>query len=384
MAFTRSCLLLTACLVVIATLGAAARTQPAAAQPPAAPGGNNTDASLQAEQRPLGRVWGVHSVTSGVGPRGLNPGWDKVGKDQRDWRIEFSFVTANLVTPFGRSPTDGGEGFDEIIVYRPWGVEDHADKAMVFDALDRARARAEQLPPGAPGATALRRMIDVQGFVDGARAAQDRYGKPFWYYLGQCNDPKLEKADGARLHDYVQRAAEPIFIVGGNIFIDDSGGKGSNSTAWHIAQLLRRQGVRGIGYEPAAHTIQSTNNAPLKGGATQFTPWAHDPEMVGLITGPLWKNRIEWRDPRGLNKQDGERNGRAWMVPLDQTAGEVIIWGYAPDQQTTEWLVNRLAEGWSVAVGIDELKKLNTTPAGLRSAAQAKRQRQTADSPPKP
>lgn len=378
---------------------------PAATPPQATPPPPSAPPS-RAHARPIGRVWGVHSVTSGVGPRGLNPGWDTVGPGQLNWHTEFAVVLRGLIEPFAPPPptpapghwsagsadptpppqTDRA-GFDEIIIYRPWGIEDQGDRAMLFDALERTRIRAEQLRPGAPQATALRRLADVDAFITAARSAQDRYGKPFWYYLGQCNDPALKNADLARLHDYVLRSVEPILIVGGNIFIDDSGSKDANSTAWLVAQSLRRMGVRGVGYEPAASTIKATNNAALaasKGergadaantGATQFTPWAHDPAMVGLITGPLWRNRIEWRDPRTLSSaQEIDRNTRAWMVPLHLTAGEVVIWGYAPDQQNTGWLVDCLAQGWSVVVGADLLQKERTTPAALREAARARRQ----------
>ncbi|MBX3387614.1 MAG: hypothetical protein KF768_13680 [Phycisphaeraceae bacterium] len=380
-------------------------TQPAA-HPPAAPQATppaHPPAALNT--RPIGRVWGVHSVTSGVGPRGLNPGWDTIGPGQLNWQTEFAVATRNLVEPYGNvppPPTPPPEhwsgssspaptqpdraGFDEIIIYRPWGVEDHVpDKPMLFDALERTRLRAEQLSPNTPGSAALRRLADTDAFIAAARAAQDRYGKPFWYYLGQCNDPALKSADLSRLHDYVMRSVEPILIVGGNIFIDDSGSRSADSTAWLVAQSLRRLGVRGVGYEPAAHTIVPTNHASLKGGGggtTTFTPWAYDPAMVGMITGPLWRNRIEWRDPRSLTSpQDLDRNTRAWMVPLHLTAGEVVIWGYAPDQQNTEWLIDRLAEGWSVVVGADLLQKERTTPGALRSAAAAKRAATASPSP---
>jgi hypothetical protein len=332
-------------------------------------------------KHPVGRVWAVHSVTSGVGPRGLNPVWDKTGVGAGDWRSEFGAVVSSCIEPFA----GGAGGFDEVMIYRPWGIEDHDDRAMHFDALPRARGRLAQLePPGKgvsgstarPGVTAIKRLVNTEAFVEAARRAQDAFGKPFWYYMGGCFDPRLKTKSLAELDAWVFDAAEPIIVLGGSIAIDSAGIADVNSVEWLVAQSLRRMGVKGIGYEPVAHTVQSTNNAALTGGSTQFTPWAIDPAMVGICTDALWKNRLEWRLPVGLSREDVARNARSYAVPLEQTAGEVVLWPIqlAPDRAGLDWLVDRLAEGYSVVVGPSDLTDRHVTPTRLKALAAAKRE----------
>lgn len=354
--------------------------------------------------KPVGRVWAAIQVTSGAGPRGLSQWWEKPGAEGQDWTKEFAAVARTCIDAPGFGAARGvqdtsaghaagsaasttvGDGYDEIMVYRPWGIEDHTDRAMHFDALPRARARLEMLEragvtSGNAGTVrALRRLVDVNAFIDGARKAQDRFGKPFWYYFGACLDPALKSKSMSQLQAWAEDSCEPVLVVGGNIIIDSAGITSAASTEWALAVMLQRIGVKQIGCEPAAHTIVPTNNDALRGGSAQFTPWALDPAIVGLITGSLFQNRWEWRSPTGLSETEQKQNARAWLVPLDQTAGEVVIWEYRDDVATRAWLVERLAEGYSVMVNPGQMEKVGMTPRGLREAA-AQRRAELASTP---
>lgn len=355
--------------------------------------------------KPVGRVWAVIQTTSGAGPRGLSPWWEKPGAEGQDWTKEFAGVERTCIDAPGFGPARGvariatgaatratgadarpatlpppiGDGYDEIMIYRPWGIEDHTDKAMHFDALPRARARLEMLEragvtqASAGTARALRRLVDTDAFIDGARKAQDKFGKPFWYYFGACLDPALKSKSMSELQAWAEQSCEPVLVVGGNIIIDSAGITNAASTEWALALTLRRMGMKQIGCEPAAHTIVPTNNDALRGGSAQFTPWALDPSIVGLITGSLFQNRWEWRSPTALNDAEQKQNARAWLVPLEQTAGEMVIWEYRDGTATREWLVERLAEGYSVMVNPGQIEKAGLTPRELREAATRRR-----------